>query len=221
MGRPIGVVIADDHPVVRDGLRRILELEPDIRIIAEATSGAEAIAVAQRLRPDVLLLDLMMPGVSGLDALRGSQKQDVFGETRILILTAVSDRRQLVEAVRMRVHGIISKDEPIEKLLKAVRAVAAGQYWIDRELLAEAVQSRQEARKNRFGLSPRELEIIATVASGASNKELADKLSISELTVKRHLTNIFQKVGVSSRLELALFAIANQIRLPAQTHVAS
>jgi two-component system, NarL family, nitrate/nitrite response regulator NarL len=220
MGRPIRIVIADDHPVVRDGLRRLLEIEPDIKIIGEAASGAEAIALAQSLHPDVLLLDLMMPGVSGLDALRESHMQEVAEEMHILVLTAVADRRQLVEAVRMRVHGIVSKDEAIDKLLKAVRAVAAGQYWIERELLAEAVQSRSEQRRARFGLSPRELEIISTVTSGASNKELADKLSISELTVKRHLTNIYQKLGVSSRLELALFAITNQIRPPHQTRIA-
>jgi DNA-binding NarL/FixJ family response regulator len=129
---------------------------------------------------------------------------------RILVLTAVADRQQLIEAVRMQVHGIISKDEPIDRLLKAVRTVAAGQYWINRELLAEAVRPKEQ-RRMKFGLSPRELEIISTVASGASNKELAQKLAISELTVKRHLTNIFQKVGVTSRLELALFAITNEI----------
>jgi two-component system, NarL family, nitrate/nitrite response regulator NarL len=217
MGPSIRVVIADDHPVIRDGLRRLLQGEPDISIVAEAASGAEAVAVAQKLRPDVLLLDLMMPGVSGVDALRESHSKQEAHEVRILVLTAVTDRRQLVEAVRMRVHGIISKEEPIDKVLKAIRAVAAGQYWIERELLAEAVQGRQEQRHVKFGLSPRELEIISKVASGASNKELADKLFISELTVKRHLTNIFQKVGVSSRLELALFAITNQVRPPGRT----
>src|SRR5205807_1946296 len=112
---PIRVAIADDHPVVRDGLRRILEIEPDISVVGEAASGSEAIALAEKLQPDVLLLDLMMPGVSGLDALRESDPQRL-GETRVLVLTAVSDRRQLVEAVRMRVHGIISKDESIDKL---------------------------------------------------------------------------------------------------------
>lgn len=220
MGPPIRVVIADDHPVVRDGLRRILEIEPDIEIVGEAASGADAIAVAQKLQPDVLLLDLMMPGVSGLEALRASQAQEPVPEIRVLVLTAVTDRRQLVEAVRMRVYGIISKDESIEKLLKAVRTVAAGQYWIDRELLAQAVHRPQEQRKTEFRLSLRELEIISTMSSGASNKELAEMLGISELTVKRHLTNIYQKVGVTSRLELALFAIRNEIRPPDRTHIA-
>ena len=220
MGQSIRVVLADDHPVVRNGLRRILELEPDIRVIGEASSGAEALALAYKLKPDVLLLDLMMPGVSGLDALRGSHSQEAESELRILVLTAVTDRRQLVEAVRMRVRGIISKDEPTEKLLKALRAVAAGQYWVERELLAEAVQGNHVARNTQFGLSPRELEIIALVAAGASNKQLGEKLSISELTVKRHLTNIYQKVHVTSRLELALFAITNQIRPPDRTNIA-
>ena len=216
---PIRVAIADDHPVVRDGLRRILEIEPDISVVGEAASGREAIALAEKLQPDVLLLDLMMPGVSGLDALRESDPQQL-GETRVLVLTAVSDRRQLVEAVRMRVHGIISKDESIDKLLKAVRTIAAGQYWIERELLAEAVQTGREHHRSKLALSPREFEIIITLASGASNKDLAEKLSISELTVKRHLTNIYQKVGVTSRLELALFAIANEIRSPDKPRIA-
>jgi DNA-binding NarL/FixJ family response regulator len=212
MGAPIRVVIADDHPVIRDGLRRILAFEPDISIVGEAGTGAEGVALATQLKADVLLLDLMMPGISGLDALRESRSQKGADEIRVLVLTAVGDRRLLVEAVRMHVHGVISKEEPIDQLLKAVRAVASGQYWIDRELLAEAIHSRQEQRAARFRLSPRELEVIAIVASGASNKQLADKLHISELTAKRHLTNIYQKLGVTSRLELALFAITNELR---------
>jgi DNA-binding NarL/FixJ family response regulator len=146
MGALIRVLIADDHPVVRDGLRRILEIESDIEIIGEAATGAEAITLAERLRPEVLLLDLMMPGVSGLQALRESHADMVARNFRILVLTAVADRQQLIEAVRMQVHGIISKDEPIDRLLKAVRTVAAGQYWINRELLAEAVRPKEQRR---------------------------------------------------------------------------
>ena len=205
---PIRVVIADDHPVVRDGLRRILELEADVVVVGEARNGADALDLIGRVNPDVLLLDLLMPKVSGLDVIRGLQRNSA---TRILVLTAMTDRQHLVDAVRLGVQGIISKDAPVEKLLKSIRQVAAGEYWIERDLLAQAVHNRREDPARHFGLSHRELEIISAVTSAASNKEVASKCSISELTVKRHLTNIYQKVGVSSRLELALFAISHDL----------
>jgi DNA-binding NarL/FixJ family response regulator len=211
MAVPIRVVIADDHPVVRDGLRRIFSVEHDISVIGETSNGEDAMRMAAELRPDVLLLDLMMPGVSGLEAIQKvhGEKQEL--PARILVLTADTDRHHLVQAVRLEVHGIISKDAGVDKLLKAIRTVAAGHYWIERELLAEAIRKREDRRSANFGLSPREIEIIRAVAAGASNKELAGKFAISELTIKRHLTNIYQKVRVTSRLELALFAIENEL----------
>jgi DNA-binding NarL/FixJ family response regulator len=204
----IGVLIADDHPVVRDGLRRILGMESDIAVVGEAHNGAETIDLIRQLKPDVVLLDLLMPKVSGLDAVRELESNS---NTRILVLTAVTDRQHLLKAVRQGVHGIVSKDAPVELLLKSIRHVAAGEYWIDRELLAQAAHKAEWKNPAHFGLSQRELEIISAVVAAASNKELASKFCISELTVKRHLTNIYQKIGVSSRLELALFAISHDL----------
>jgi len=205
---PIRVLIADDHPVVRDGLRRILHSERDIEIVGEASNGSEVVKLVRQLKPDVLLLDLLMPNVSGLEVIRQIRNNNA---SRILVLTAVTDRKHLLEAVRLQAHGIVNKDAPVDTLLKSIRRIAAGEYWIGRELLAEAVRNTRGASAEKFGLSQRELEIVAVAATGASNKELADRLCISELTVKRHLTNIYEKVGVTSRLELALFAITHNL----------
>jgi DNA-binding NarL/FixJ family response regulator len=206
----ITILIADDHPVVRDGLRRILETEPDFKVVAEAGNGIEATDLARQLKPDVLLLDIFMPEASGFDVLRQLQGTD----TRFLILTAGGNRNELLEAVRLQAHGVLTKDAPVEVLLKAIRKIAAGEYWIDRELLAKAVRPADQATP-KFGLTGREMEIVNEICAGASNKDIANKLNISDLTVKRHLTNIFDKTGVSSRLELALFAIAHKLQVEA------
>jgi two-component system nitrate/nitrite response regulator NarL len=203
----ITIAIADDHPVVRDGLRRILETEPDFRVIGEAADGLEAIRIVRQLKPEVLLLDLFMPNASGFDVLRELEGTD----TRFLILTAGNKRDDLLEAVRCQAHGILTKDAPVDALLKAIRCVAAGEYWIERDLLATAVQ-HQTSSIERLGLTDRELEIVSEIVGGSNNRDIGNKLGISELTVKRHLTNIFDKVGVSSRLELALFAISHDLR---------
>jgi two-component system, NarL family, nitrate/nitrite response regulator NarL len=202
----ITIAIADDHPVVRDGLRRILETEQDFKVIGEAADGLEAIRIVRQLKPAILLLDLFMPNSSGFDVLRELEGTD----TRFLILTAGNKRNDLVEAVRCQAHGILTKDAPVENLLKAIRCVAAGEYWIERDLLASALQ-HQPLPLEQFGLTDRELEVVAEIAAGLNNRDIANKLGISELTVKRHLTNIFDKLGVVSRLELALFAVSHNL----------
>jgi len=203
----ITIVIADDHPVVRDGLRRILEIELDLKVIGEASDGLEAIRAVHELKPDVLLLDLFMPKASGFDVLRQLEG----AETRFLILTAGNKKSDLLEAVRCQAHGILTKDAPVDALLKAIRCVAGGEYWIERDLLTNAVQ-QQGPSLDRLGLTDRELEIVAEIAAGSNNKDIGNNLGISELTVKRHLTNIFDKLGLASRLELALFAISHNLQ---------
>ncbi len=206
--RPITILIADDHPVVRDGLRRILETEPDLRVVGEAGTGVDTIRLVRQLAPRIVLLDILMPAGSGFDVLR-----ELLGfDTRFLILTAGGSRDEWLQAIRLEAHGIITKDAPVELLLKAIRRVAAGEYWIERELLVKAAHRVATGPLTRFGLTQREMEIIGEVSAGASNKHIASRLAISELTVKRHLTNIYDKLGVSTRLELALFAISHNLK---------
>lgn len=214
---PIRILIADDHALFRDGLRRLLEVEPDFRVVGEAADGAEAVEATGRLRPDVLLLDLAMPRLPGLETLRelGAAGTPV----RIILLTAAIEKAQIVQALQLGARGVVLKDSATQLLLKCIRTVVAGEYWVGREGVADLVSalrdllpaSRQEARQKTFGLTPRELEIVAAVVSGSTNKDIARELAISEDTVKHHLTNIFDKTGVSNRLELALFAVSKNL----------
>ncbi len=203
----VTIAIVDDHPVVRDGLRRILETEETFRVVGEAGDGTEAIRLVRQLQPKVALLDLFMPKASGFDVLKELQGS----ETRFLILTAGNKRADLLEAVRCHAHGILTKDAPVESLLKAIRCVAVGEYWIEPDLLAHGLEG-PSASVERFGLSERERQVIAEISAGANNKTIASNLDISELTVKRHLTNVFHKLGVSSRLELAMFAVSHGLQ---------
>ncbi|HEY6182193.1 MAG TPA: response regulator transcription factor [Terriglobales bacterium] len=217
----INILIADDHPIFRDGLRRLLEAEPGLKVIGEACDGAEAVKMARELKPDILLLDLAMPRHPGLEALRdlGSGQQSV----RVILLTAAAEKQQIVEALQLGARGVVLKDSATQLLLKSIHTVMSGEYWVGRESVSNLVQylrtlvqsTGEEAKQKKFGLTPRELEIVSAVVAGYANKEIAEYFKISEDTVKHHLSNIFDKLGVSTRLELALFAV-NQ-SLPIKT----
>ena len=219
MSRPIRILIADDQPIVRDGLRLLLEAEADFVVAGEASNGQDALHATQQLGPDLLLLDATMPGVPPLDVLRALTAGGV--PTRTLLLSANIHPDALVKAVQLGACGIVSKDAPPYLLMKAIRAVMAGQYWIVREDVSELVETLRtlicspQAPKHveRFGLTQRELEIVSKVCAGYTNKEMARTLSISEDTVKHHLSKIYNKVGMSNRLELALFAIHHDLVL--------
>src|ERR1700694_1917262 len=221
--QPVRIVIADDHPIFRDGLRRLLESEPDLKVIGEACDGAEAVKLARQLKPDILLLDLAMPKHPGLEALGEMSSPAAPHSVRVILLTAAAEKNQIVEALQLGARGVVLKDSATQLLLKAIHTVMAGEYWVGRESVSNLVQylrtlvqsSSDEARKKKFGLTPRELEIVSAVVAGYSNKEIAEYFKISEDTVKHHLSNIFDKLGVSTRLELALFAV-NQA-LPIKT----
>jgi DNA-binding NarL/FixJ family response regulator len=215
----INILIADDHPIFRDGLRRLLEAEPGLKVIGEACDGAEAVKMVRELKPDILLLDLAMPKHPGLEALRdlGSGPQSV----RVILLTAAAEKQQIVEALQLGARGVVLKDSATQLLLKSIQTVMSGEYWVGRESVSNLVQylrnlvqsSSEDARQKKFGLTPRELEIVSAVVAGYANKEIAEYFKISEDTVKHHLSNIFDKLGVSTRLELALFAVNQSLPL--------
>jgi len=207
------ILIADDHPIFRDGLRRLLESEPGFKVVAEACDGVEAVEFVRRFKPDILLLDLAMPRRHGLEALRELSLNA--SSMRVILLTAAAEREQIVEALQLGARGVVLKDCGTEILLKSIRAVLNGEYWVGREPVSNLVQylrslmdsANKVTRDKRFGLTPRELEVVSAVVAGFANKEIAEYFKISEDTVKHHLSNIFDKVGVSTRLELALFAV--------------
>jgi DNA-binding NarL/FixJ family response regulator len=218
----VRIVIADDHPIFRDGLRRLLEAEPDLKVMGEASDGAEAVKLARQLKPDILLLDLAMPKHPGLEALRDLSSGGASSTpVRVILLTAAAEKGQIVEALQLGARGVVLKDSATQLLLKAIHTVMSGEYWVGRESVSNLVQylrtlvqsSSDEARQKKFGLTPRELEIVAAVVAGYSNKEIAEYFKISEDTVKHHLSNIFDKLGVSTRLELALFAVNQSLPL--------
>ncbi|MGH9778881.1 MAG: LuxR C-terminal-related transcriptional regulator, partial [Candidatus Acidiferrales bacterium] len=191
----------------------LLEAEDDITVVGEARTGAECVALAQRLKPAVVLLDLKMSPIDGLEVL--TQLQGAGVESRPIVLTASEDEQDYVEAVRRGARGIVLKAAASDRLLEGIRKVHRGEMWIDQRVAADVMKAmsdpRPVTRAERAQLTAREQEIVSLVAQGFRNKEIAEKLSISEQTVKNHLHNIFDKLGVSDRLELALYAIHHKI----------
>jgi DNA-binding NarL/FixJ family response regulator len=222
-----GIVIADDHPIFRDGLKKLLAEEPTFRVLGEAGDGDEAVQRVEVLKPDVLLLDQSMPRCTGLEALKLLSAAGT--TTRTLLLTAGVTDAQIFEAVRLGARGVVLKGATTALLFKAIRAVMAGQYWIGHDTVSDLVRYLRE-RASRPGtprpaskLTTRERQVVIAVADGCSNKDVASRLSLSEDTVKHHLTSIFDKLGVSTRLELAVYAAQHKLaeRMSAEPHAAS
>lgn len=217
---PIRIVIADDHPIFREGLRKLLEAEPGFAVVGEAADGAEAVKLVRWVKPDVLLLDLSMPRMPGLEALR--ELAAPAGSVRTILLTAAIEKEQIVEALQLGAAGVVLKESATALLLKSIRSVMAGQYWVGHESVSTLVMALRQTgrtageapRPKKFGLTPRELEIVSAIVSGYTNRDIAQRFSISEQTVKRHLTSIFDKLGVSNRLELALFSVNHKLAEP-------
>jgi DNA-binding NarL/FixJ family response regulator len=213
----ISVLIADDHALFREALRELLDCHPDFHVVGDVGGGRDAVRLARLLRPDVLLLDLHMPDMAGLEALLEIARIDPPVNTLIVATHASED--EVVEVLESGARGVVMKHAATELLYKSIRMVAAGQYWVGRESIGDLIhkmRSRQspqiEAMGPTFGLTPRELELVGSVVAGCSNGDIASQLRISPKTVKHHLTNIFNKLGVSNRLELALFAVHHRFR---------
>lgn len=192
---PIRLLIVDDHPVVRDGLRGMFSGESNYEVAGEAADGAEAIALAEWLRPDVILMDLHMPGMDGVNAIRELVKRG--SAARILVLTTYDQDSYVLPAIEAGATGYLLKDAPREELMRAVRAVAEGKTVLSPSVAGKLVS--QVRGQQREALSPREMEILRLVAAGTTNREIARKLFISEATVKTHLLHIYEKLGVPDR----------------------
>lgn len=217
---PIRVFIANGHTLFREGLRRLLEAG-GFEVVGETADGELVAALAEKTQADVILLDLAMPRQSGIEILRALSGLDV--SARTLLLTSASDERtSVVQALKLGAYGVIPQESTPQRLFESIRCVMDGQYWIGKESISDLVRalrddSHREApsAQKRFGLTPRELEIVTLVVAGYSNPDIAQRFSISGQTVKHHVSNIFDKLGVSNRLELALFAVNHQLTVEA------
>src|ERR1700683_2000989 len=216
MERPIRIVLADDHPVVRIGVRNMLTENEGFDVVGDAADGDEAIPQTLELQPDVLLLDLQMPRLPGLEAMRAIMSGSP--TVKILLLTSTITTQQIIEALQIGARGIVLKEALADHLTTAIRAVSSGDYWLGGRrvvnllgALHELMQQAAVPERKTYGLTRRELDVVGCIVEGCSNRDIAKQFSISEETVKRHLSNIFDKTGVSTRLELALFAIAHQL----------
>jgi DNA-binding NarL/FixJ family response regulator len=206
----VRIGLADDHQMFRDAVRRLLDAEPDLVVVGEAGDGEEAVALTLQYEPDILLLDVAMPHANGMEVLQ--QIAAASKATRIIMVTGAVEENELRQALRLGARGFVLKESGAMQLLESIRVVHGGEYFVGRECMADlvsAVRSRgvvvddgKVPRKSDFGLTARERQIVSAVVNAYQNKEIAEKFAISEKTVKHHLTNIFNNVGVSNRLEV-------------------
>ena len=204
----IRLVLADDHPIVLDGLEQLFSTEPDLEVVARATSAEGALRALEEFRPDVMVLDLAMPGLDGLWVMEQAFERKM--PSRIVLLTAHLDEAKLLEAVRLNVSGVVLKEMAPRLLVECVRKVHAGEKWLEKHSVARAmdrmVKRESELQRLTRLLTPRELEIVRLAAEGLRNREIAERLTITEGTVKIHLHNIYEKLGVTGRPQLILYA---------------
>jgi len=207
----IRLILVDDHPIVLGGLQQLFQRQPDIVVTAACPGADQAWAALTQEMPDVLVLDLRMPGTNGLEFLR--RLADAGLTCRSVLLTAAIDDAEVIEAVKLGVCGLVMKDSAPDQLIDCVRKVHAGGQWLDHETVTRAFKTAldREAAVRDTALTPREIEIVRMVAEGLRNRAIATRMSISEGTVKVHLHNIYEKLGVDGRLELTL--VAQQQRL--------
>ena len=202
--------------MVREGLRKLLESEAGFRVIGQAADGAEAVKLVRRLQPDVLMLDHSLPDLSGMEVLRELSKTAT--SCRVILVGGSLDRGQSLEALQLGARGLVNKNTTTNLVFKSIRTVMKGQYWIGRESISDLIGTlrkgqapQPKASKSKFDLTRRELQVVAAVVAGYPNKDIAQRFSLSEHTVKHHLSRIFSKLNVSNRLELALFAMEHRL----------
>ncbi|MBS4535198.1 response regulator transcription factor [Clostridium sp. D2Q-14] len=214
MNSIISIMIADDHSLMRQGLRQILELEENIKVICEASDGEDTILKAIDKKPDVILLDINMPKINGIEALR--RLKDIGCESKIIVLTIHDDREYLMRTINMGVDGYVLKDSDSDTLVKSIKDVYQGKTYIQPSLAPLLVResdsniTKEESKKS--SLTKREYEVITLIAEGLNNREIGAKLYISEKTVKNHVSNIFKKIEVNDRIQAAIFAYKNNIK---------
>ena len=205
---PIDLVLADDHPIVLDGLEALFQQETDFRVVARCLTGEATLQAVRKHRPHILILDIKMPGMDGLAVLRKLGEEKL--STKVVLLTAEADEDQVMEALRLGVAGVVLKEMAPRLLVQCLRKVQAGEQWLEKRSVGRAIEKmlRREAGARELAkvLTAREIEIVRLVAKSLRNKEIAEKLCITEGTVKIHLHHIYEKVHVSTRLELTLYA---------------
>jgi DNA-binding NarL/FixJ family response regulator len=205
---PIRVLLCDDHAVVREGLSRLLESTEGIEVVGSAADGAEGAAAALELRPDVVLMDLAMPNVDGVEATRRIVKQ--VPESKVVVLTSFSDNTRIHDALDAGARGYLLKDADASEVVRAIRAAARGEAPLDPRV-ARAILARGTAPAAMNGMTAREREVLGLLGTGLANKAIARKLGISEATVKAHLTRIFRQIGVTDRTQAAIWAREHRV----------
>lgn len=211
----ISLMIADDHVLMRQGLKQLLELEKDIDVIAQTGNGEETVRKAMEFNPDVILLDINMPNMNGIDVLR--RLKDLGTTSKIIMLTIHEDKEYLFETMKIGANGYVLKDSDADSLIKAIREVHCGKTYIQPSIASMLVEGLDEKDTSKeYGkikkLTKREYQVLILIAEGLSNKDIADKLYISEKTVKNHVSSLFKKLDVNDRIQAAIFAFKNDIK---------
>ncbi|KNF09483.1 two component transcriptional regulator, LuxR family [Gottschalkia purinilytica] len=212
----ITVLIVDDHSLMREGLKQIIELEEDIEVIEQASNGEEAIQKAINNKPDVILMDINMPDMNGIEALR--RLKDIGVSSKVIMLTIHDDKEYLYETIKIGASGYVLKDADSDSLIKAIRDVYIGKTYIQPNvsaLLVKEINSQDDKaieREQIDSLTRREYEVLTLIAEGLNNKEIAGRLFISEKTVKNHVSNIFKKINVTDRVQAAIFTYKNKMK---------
>jgi len=210
---PIRLVLCDDHPIVLDGLENLFRLEPDFRVLARCMNGEECLVAVRRHQPDVLVLDIRMPRKDGLGVLRELHREK--HPVKVVLLAGALEEEEVLEALRLGVRGMVLKELAPQMVIQCVRKVHAGEQWLEKQAFGRALETllRREAGEREAGsvLTPRELEMVGMVARGLRNKEMSERMNISEGTVKIHLHHIYRKLKVENRVDLILYAQSKRL----------